>query len=121
VSADLAIKLENVTINVLGRAKKVMIEKETQSLAEAAGMHAEGIGATETPKALKIGWASVYRALEHARSGVDSRRGRAQLYCRVDTPAACALLGMANVSLRLRPSPLANGSARQAPIFSVRR
>jgi hypothetical protein len=25
--------------------------------------------------------------------GVDSRRGRAQLYGRVDTPAACALLG----------------------------
>jgi chaperonin GroEL len=28
VSADLGIKLENVTINMLGRAKKVMIDKE---------------------------------------------------------------------------------------------
>src|SRR5258708_12814217 len=27
-SADLCIKLENVTINILGRAKKVMIDKE---------------------------------------------------------------------------------------------
>jgi hypothetical protein len=29
-------------------------------------MQADGIGATEIAKALKIGWASVYRALEDA-------------------------------------------------------
>jgi chaperonin GroEL len=32
VSADLGIKLENVTINALGRAKKVMIEKENTTI-----------------------------------------------------------------------------------------
>jgi chaperonin GroEL len=32
VSADLGIKLENVTINMLGRAKKVMIEKENTTI-----------------------------------------------------------------------------------------
>jgi chaperonin GroEL len=37
VSADLGIKLENVTINMLGRAKKVMIEKENTTLVGGAG------------------------------------------------------------------------------------
>src|SRR6186997_2959874 len=32
VSADLGIKLENVTINMLGRAKKVMVEKENTTV-----------------------------------------------------------------------------------------
>jgi hypothetical protein len=31
--------------------------------------------------------------------GVDCPRGRAQLYGRVDTPAACTLFGMVNASL----------------------
>jgi chaperonin GroEL len=37
VSADLGIKLENVTINMLGRAKKVMIEKENTTIVGGAG------------------------------------------------------------------------------------
>src|SRR6266540_3912460 len=37
VSADLGIKLENVTINMLGRAKKVMIEKENTTIVSGAG------------------------------------------------------------------------------------
>jgi chaperonin GroEL len=37
VSADLGIKLENVTINALGRAKKVMIEKENTTIVSGAG------------------------------------------------------------------------------------
>ena len=37
VSSDLGIKLENVTINMLGRAKKVMIEKENTTLVSGAG------------------------------------------------------------------------------------
>jgi chaperonin GroEL len=37
VSADLGIKLENVTINMLGRAKKVMIEKENTTIVDGAG------------------------------------------------------------------------------------
>src|ERR1700680_916815 len=37
VSADLGIKLENVTINMLGRAKKVMIDKENTPIVRGAG------------------------------------------------------------------------------------
>ena len=37
VSADLGIKLENVTINMLGQAKKVMIDKENTTIVSGAG------------------------------------------------------------------------------------
>ncbi len=37
VSADLGIKLEGVTINMLGRAKKVMVEKENTTIVNGAG------------------------------------------------------------------------------------
>jgi chaperonin GroEL len=37
VSTDLGIKLENVTINMLGRAKKVMIDKENTTIVGGAG------------------------------------------------------------------------------------
>jgi chaperonin GroEL len=37
ISADLGIKLENVTINMLGRAKKAMIEKENTTIVGGAG------------------------------------------------------------------------------------
>jgi chaperonin GroEL len=41
ISADLGIKLENVTINMLGRAKKVMIEKENTTIVGGAGKKAD--------------------------------------------------------------------------------
>ena len=37
ISEDLGIKLEKVTLNILGRAKKVMIEKENTTIVEGAG------------------------------------------------------------------------------------
>ncbi|MGF7004874.1 chaperonin GroEL [Aminobacter sp. BE322] len=37
ISEDLGIKLENVTLNMLGRAKKVVIEKESTTMVEGAG------------------------------------------------------------------------------------
>jgi chaperonin GroEL len=37
ISEDLGIKLENVTLDMLGRAKKVLIEKETTTIVEGAG------------------------------------------------------------------------------------
>src|SRR5262249_62091910 len=37
VSADLGIKLENVTINMLGRAKKVTVEKENTTIVSGEG------------------------------------------------------------------------------------
>src|SRR6184192_1154188 len=41
ISEDLGIKLEKVTINMLGRAKKVMIEKENTTIVSGAGKKAE--------------------------------------------------------------------------------
>ncbi len=41
VSSDLGIKLENVTINMLGRAKKVMIDKENTTIVGGAGKKAD--------------------------------------------------------------------------------
>ena len=37
ISEDLGIKLENVTLNMLGRAKKILIEKENTTIVEGAG------------------------------------------------------------------------------------
>jgi chaperonin GroEL len=39
ISEDLGIKLENVTLEMLGRAKRVLIEKETTTVIEGAGKH----------------------------------------------------------------------------------
>ena len=41
VSADLGIKLENVTVNMLGRAKKVTIDKENTTIIGGAGKKAD--------------------------------------------------------------------------------
>jgi chaperonin GroEL len=41
VSSDLGIKLENVTVNMLGRAKKVMIDKENTTIVSGAGKKAD--------------------------------------------------------------------------------
>jgi chaperonin GroEL len=41
VSADLGIKLENVAVNMLGRAKKVMIDKENTTIVGGAGKKAD--------------------------------------------------------------------------------
>jgi len=41
ISEDLGIKLENVTVNMLGRAKKVIIEKEKTTIVDGAGKKKE--------------------------------------------------------------------------------
>ena len=41
VSADLGIKLESVTVNMLGHAKKVMIDKENTTIVGGAGKKAD--------------------------------------------------------------------------------
>src|SRR5580658_7153814 len=41
ISEDLGIKLEKVTVNMLGRAKKVMIEKENTTIVNGAGKKAD--------------------------------------------------------------------------------
>ena len=40
-SEDLGIKLDKVTVNMLGRAKKVMIEKENTTIVNGAGKKAD--------------------------------------------------------------------------------
>ena len=45
ISEDLGIKLENVTLAMLGRAKKVMIEKENTTIVNGAGKKADIEGA----------------------------------------------------------------------------
>ena len=39
ISEDIGIKLENVTLDMLGQAKRVLIEKETTTIIEGAGQH----------------------------------------------------------------------------------
>ncbi|MBB4574010.1 chaperonin GroEL [Rhizobium lentis] len=46
ISEDLGIKLENVSLNMLGRAKKVAIEKENTTIIDGAGSKAELDGRT---------------------------------------------------------------------------
>ena len=44
ISEDLGIKLENVTLNMLGKAKRVLIEKENTTIVEGAGKKQDIIG-----------------------------------------------------------------------------
>ena len=44
ISEDLGIKLENVTLNMLGRAKRVLIEKENTTIVEGTGKKNDIIG-----------------------------------------------------------------------------
>ncbi len=44
ISEDLGIKLENVTLNMLGKAKRVLIEKENTTIIEGAGKKQDIIG-----------------------------------------------------------------------------
>ncbi|RFB76705.1 chaperonin GroEL [Methylovirgula sp. 4M-Z18] len=41
ISDDLGIKLENVTLNMLGRAKKIVVEKENTTIVDGAGSRTE--------------------------------------------------------------------------------
>jgi chaperonin GroEL len=44
ISEDLGIKLENVTLNMLGRAKRVLIEKENTTIVEGTGKKQDIVG-----------------------------------------------------------------------------
>jgi len=44
ISEDLGIKLENVTLAMLGKAKKILIEKENTTIVEGAGKKADIVG-----------------------------------------------------------------------------
>ncbi len=51
ISEDLGIKLENVTLNMLGRAKKVTVEKEATTIVDGAGKKADIDGRIKQIKA----------------------------------------------------------------------
>jgi len=51
ISEDLGIKLENVTLNMLGRAKKVVVEKENTTIVDGAGSKTEIEGRVSQIKA----------------------------------------------------------------------
>jgi len=51
ISEDLGIKLENVTLNMLGRAKKVTVEKEATTIVDGAGKKADIEGRIKQIKA----------------------------------------------------------------------
>ncbi|MER8504486.1 MULTISPECIES: chaperonin GroEL [unclassified Mesorhizobium] len=51
ISEDLGIKLENVTLNMLGRAKKVVVEKENTTIVDGAGSKSEIQGRVSQIKA----------------------------------------------------------------------
>src|SRR5260370_8782488 len=81
ISEDLGIKLENVTLNMLGRAKKLMIEKENTTIVNGAGKKADIEGRINQIKAQIEETTSDYdreklqeRLAKHAR-GVAGTRG----------------------------------------------
>src|SRR5829696_6704207 len=51
ISEDLGIKLENVTLNMLGRAKRVRVEKENTTIIDGAGQKADIEGRVQQIKA----------------------------------------------------------------------
>ena len=77
ISEDLGIKLENVTLDMLGRAKKVVITKDNTTIVDGAGKKADIEGtrrpdpaadrgydlATTTARSCKSGWPSSPAAL----------------------------------------------------------
>jgi chaperonin GroEL len=54
ISEDLGIKLENVTLNMLGRSKKVMIEKENTTIVNDAGKKTAPMGARSSARRARI-------------------------------------------------------------------
>ena len=76
VSADLGIKLENVTINMLGRAKKVMIDKENTTIVSGAGKKADIQGAHRPDQGADRGNNLRLRPGEAAGAAGQARRRR---------------------------------------------
>ena len=87
ISEDLGIKLENVALNMLGRAKKVSIDKDNTTIVDGAGKKADIDGAhrarsrrrsrrpppTTTARSCRSGWPSSPAALPSSRSAAPPR------------------------------------------------
>ena len=76
ISEDLGIKLENVTLDMLGRAKRVRVEKENTAdhhRGYGGGEAEEGNGSRNAP--WRNGWNGRHGLLSHYRQGPPHRSG----------------------------------------------
>ena len=76
ISEDLGIKLENVTLEMLGRAKKVVIEKENTTIVDGAGTKDEIQGAHQPDQGADRGDHLRLRPREAAGAAGQARRRR---------------------------------------------
>ena len=76
ISEDLGIKLENVTLEMLGRAKRVLIEKDTTTIIDGAGNKAEHPGAHRPDQGADRGDHLRLRQGEAAGAAGQARRRR---------------------------------------------
>ena len=146
ISEDLGIKLENVTLDMLGKAKKVIVDKENTTIIDGAGKKADIEGRitpdqarrsrrpprTTTARSSRSGWPSSPAAWRSSRSAAPprsrSRRRRTALRTpctrprrrsrRASSPAAARLCSMP--SARSRQDARANDD-QQVGIEIVRR
>jgi hypothetical protein len=71
IAVDLGIKLENVTLQMLGKAKRVRIEKENTTIIDGAGSKEDIEGRIAQIKA----------QIEETTSDYDKERGEAPQFC----------------------------------------
>ncbi len=76
ISEDLGIKLENVTLDMLGKAKRVMIEKENTTIVDGAGKKAEITGPLQPDPRADRGDHLGLRPREAAGAAGEARRRR---------------------------------------------
>ena len=76
ISEDLGIKLENVTLNMLGRAKKVSIDKDNTTIVDGAGKKADIEARVKQIKAQIEETTSDYDKREAAGAAGEARRRR---------------------------------------------
>ena len=76
ISEDLGIKLENVTIEMLGRAKRVLIDKDTTTIIDGAGKKADDPGAHRPDQGADRGDHLRLRQGEAAGAAGQARRRR---------------------------------------------
>ena len=98
ISEDLGIKLENVTLDMLGRAKKVTIDKDNTTIVDGAGQEGRHRGArrsrsrrrsrrpprTTTARSCRSGWPSSPAASPSSRSAARPRSRSRRSKDRVD-------------------------------------
>ena len=82
ISEELGIKLENVTLDMLGKAKKVLIDKENTTVVEGAGKKADIVGALRPDPRADRGDHLGLRSREAAGAAGETGRRRGDHPCR---------------------------------------